>query len=161
MTVRPTFSKGYPPAPIQGQGAATESAPLRGNLDGLWVNNYTEDEDYPLNPDAGASRVLASDPSNIRFQMFIKGAWRTIANNLQSGTIPTILRASFTVPSATWTVVHNMANIVLVQCWDNSNPRKLFIPGDVQLVLSGTPSDYNTLVITHDSALAGHVIIMG
>jgi hypothetical protein len=155
----PTFAKDYPPAPVNGQGAAVVSEPLRTQLNALGFTNYTTDEAYPLNPQNGVHRINAFDPANVRLQIYLNGAWQTVFQHLEAPYALSKKIATFSIAAATWNVVHNFGSPALVQVFDPA--WNMLIPLNVQQVLSGFPLAYNTVTITHAGLQTGNVIVIG
>jgi len=128
---------------------------VRDNLGFLGTLNITTDAAYPPNPRDGMPRILADDETNVVFQIYFNGAWRTIFQHIELG-IPAPFKFIATIAgpgSAIWTVDHNLGGYCIVQCFD-VNWREIR-PSDVQQV------SVNRVVITHAAAEAGFAICIG
>src|SRR5688572_21002513 len=92
---------------------------IRDNFTALARLNYTTDEDYPENPQNGMPRINAVDPNNIKLQVWIDGAWKTIASFLQLGNgTPSKQVVEFSVGANPWVIDHNIGSFPQAQAFN-------------------------------------------
>lgn len=99
------------------------SLEFRQLIEALARQFFTTDDAFPNENRDGQPRVLANDPANIKFQIYYNGAYRTIAQNIQSGiAVPTkqIIQIPASGPLQQWVIDHNLGSQVLVQAYDQN-----------------------------------------
>jgi hypothetical protein len=126
------------------------SEEIRNNFNSLGRTLFTEDDTLPAVAVArdGMMRVNASDPTNIKLDVFLSGAWRTILQGLAGGiSATTKIIASF-VSASVWTIDHNLGTKPLAQVADANNmqlepvsplPEPITIASLSALDLAGVP----------------------
>jgi hypothetical protein len=85
------------------------SEEMRNNLTALAQQHYTTDAAKPFDPRDGQPRVNASDPANVKLEVYLSGAWRTLLQRIGIGqAAPTSQIAQFDTALAAWTIDHNL-----------------------------------------------------
>ena len=145
------FKFNTPPA-----GGALKSSEVRRNFDALGRTNFTTDESLPAIKFDGMLRVNASNPNNVRLQMWLAGQWRTLFGNIAGTSFIAQLQIfDFALPSAVWTVNHLAGHEVMVQVLNaDPMPRKIDPTSIVQASL-------DQVIVTHGSPITGKVLIVG
>jgi len=136
------------------EGAFVDAEEMRNNLTALARTHYTTDVLYPLNAQDGQPRINAVDPNNIKFQVFISGAWRTVLQQVDKGVAAPVKNIwQFDTAGAAWIIDHNLGSQPLVQIYDAAfnlltpvpvthppNERQAFgfVPSSLATILAGT-----------------------
>lgn len=155
---------------IPRENAFLDAVEIEACLRALAQTHYTTDPTKPADARDGQLRVLANDPANIKFEVFLAGAWRTMLQHIDVS-IPAPVKqiAQITVPSAAWTIDHNLGSQPLVQAYDDNfrllaaftaaNPPTEqwaagFVPGAVLTVAVG-PANHGGFVAPFDGFIEG------
>jgi|GEM_PF-1860504 len=102
--------------------AALLSALVRQNFNALGSLNLTTDAAYPPNPRQGLPRILATDITNVKLQLYLNGAWTDIIQHLEStDPVPHKVIVAVAAPgAAAWTIDHNIGSRVIAQAYDGA-----------------------------------------
>lgn len=144
----PLFSFGVPET-----GSKLSSNVIRNLLEALARTNYTSDASVPSNPRPGMMRVNASNPTNVKLELYYNSTWVEILQNLgTTGSAASYATQSYT-SSTTWIMDHNFGRRPIVQCIDGT--------GAVIQPLSIEHTSLNRVTVQHSSATAGQIIVTG
>jgi len=101
------------------QSSNQSSLEMRNNLTALVRQHYTTDALKPTDPRNGQPRVNASNPANNKLEVWLDGAWRTLLQNIGSGTAAPVKQiAQFNLASASWVIDHNLGSQPLALVYD-------------------------------------------
>lgn len=103
------------------EGAFLDAVEIRNYLTALARTHYTTDSANPANAQDGQPRVNAEDPGNIKLEVFLAGAWRTVLQQIDKGiAAPVKSIVQFAAAGTPWVIDHNLGSQVVAQVFDSA-----------------------------------------
>jgi hypothetical protein len=103
------------------EGGFVDAVEIRNFLTALARQHYTTDIVKPVSPQDGQPRINASNPANVKLEVYLSGAWRVLLQNIENGlAAPTKRVVQFDVVSASWVIDHNFGSLPIVYVLDSS-----------------------------------------
>lgn len=101
------------------EGAFVDAVEMREYFEALARTHYTTDAGFPQNARDGQPRINAVDPNNIKLQVWLSGAWRTVVQQVDKGIAAPVKSIwQFDTPGAAWVIDHNLESQPVVQVFD-------------------------------------------
>lgn len=99
--------------------AFLDAVQIENCLRALAQNHYTTDALFPTDARAGQFRINAEDPTNIKLQVRLNDAWRTMLQHVEID-VPAPVKqiVAFDTALASWIVDHNLGSQPVAQAYD-------------------------------------------